>query len=72
MNQLERQVKDAAICYDIMELLMRAGDRLWTIPSDLAQQALAAQKRAQDRKESNKDKRTVRVNNYFAWCCVQG
>lgn len=70
-NNLEKQVKDAAISYEVMELLLRMGDNMWWVPKDLARQALEAQQRAQDRRESNKDKRTVRCFKFcFTWCCI--
>lgn len=69
-GNLDKQVKDAAVCYDVIEMLLRSGDNLWRVPNDLAQQALEAHKKAQDRRDSNKDKRTVRFKDLFSWCCV--
>lgn len=42
-----------------MEQMLKSGDSLWMVPSHLAQQAKEAQKKAQDRKDPDKEKRLV-------------
>lgn len=42
-----------------METLLKAGDKLWTVPNNLASQAKETQKKAQERKDMGKDKKLV-------------
>ncbi|XP_065166071.1 LOW QUALITY PROTEIN: rho GTPase-activating protein conundrum-like [Atheta coriaria] len=50
-EQLTKEINDAAVCCNIMEILLKAADQLWMIPNELVEQAHEAQKRALDRKE---------------------
>jgi hypothetical protein len=63
-EELAKHINGAAVCCVIMETMLRAGLNLWIIPSYLAHQAKEAQKRAQDKKDSgrDRDKRIV--------CCI--
>lgn len=61
-EDLFKQINGAAVCCCVMESILTAGFKLWTVPSSLANQAREAQKRAQVRKNLNnkeKDKRSV-------------
>ncbi|CAG9816644.1 unnamed protein product [Phaedon cochleariae] len=55
-EDLNKQIKDAAVCCVIMETMLNAGDKLWSVPTHLADQAREAQRRAQIRKDLSKDK----------------
>ncbi|KAG5893636.1 hypothetical protein JTB14_015075 [Gonioctena quinquepunctata] len=61
-EDLNKQITDAAVCCCIMETMLKAGVKLWSVPTYLAHQAREAQKRAQVRKDlsKDKDKRIVR------------
>lgn len=61
-EELAKHINGAAVCCVIMETMLRAGLKLWLIPSYLARQAKEAQKRAQDKKDNSRDKRIV--------CCI--
>jgi hypothetical protein len=55
-EELAKHINGAAVCCVIMETMLRAGLNLWIIPSYLAHQAKEAQKRAQDKKDSGRDR----------------
>ncbi|KAJ8945595.1 hypothetical protein NQ314_009118 [Rhamnusium bicolor] len=61
-EELAKRINGAAVCCCIMETMLMAGKKLWTVPNYLAHQAREAQKRAQVRKDlsKDKDKRIVR------------
>ncbi|CAH1103096.1 unnamed protein product [Psylliodes chrysocephalus] len=55
-EDLTKQIKDAAVCCCIVETMLKAGDKLWSVPDYLAEQAREAQKSAQIRRDLSKDK----------------
>ncbi|XP_008193403.1 rho GTPase-activating protein conundrum isoform X1 [Tribolium castaneum] len=55
-EELAKHINGAAVCCVIMETMLRAGLKLWLIPSYLARQAKEAQKRAQDKKDNSRDR----------------
>ncbi|RZC34941.1 rho GTPase-activating protein 18 [Asbolus verrucosus] len=55
-EELAKHINGAAVCCVIMETMLRAGLNLWIIPRYLAHQAKEAQKRAQDKKDSSRDR----------------
>lgn len=55
-EELAKRINGAAVCCCIMETMLKAGEKLWNVPSYLAHQAREAQKRAQVRKDLSKDK----------------
>ncbi|ERL84531.1 hypothetical protein D910_01961 [Dendroctonus ponderosae] len=55
-EELAKQINGAAVCCCIMETLLKAGKKLWTVPNYLASQAREAQRKAQVRKDLGKDK----------------
>ncbi|CAG9855214.1 unnamed protein product [Phyllotreta striolata] len=55
-EDLTKQIKDAAVCCCIVETMLKAGDKLWSVPDYLAEQAREAQKNAQIRRDLSKDK----------------
>lgn len=61
-EELAKRINGAAVCCCVMETMLKAGEKLWVVPSYLAHQAREAQKRAQVRKDlgKDKDKRIVR------------
>lgn len=61
-EEVEKQIRDAAVCCCIMELMLQYGENLWLVPADLARQAQEAQRKAQDKKDLGKDKRFVSIN----------
>ncbi|XP_031336184.1 rho GTPase-activating protein conundrum-like isoform X2 [Photinus pyralis] len=65
-EELVKQINGAAVSCSIVEQMLKAGDNLWMVPADLAEQAKESQKRAQDRKDPGKEKRLS-----FCCCCLR-
>ncbi|KAL1492510.1 hypothetical protein ABEB36_010753 [Hypothenemus hampei] len=55
-EELAKQINGAAVCCCIMEILLKTGNKLWTVPNYLAIQARDARKKAQVKKDLGKDK----------------
>ncbi|KAF5294815.1 hypothetical protein FQA39_LY00299 [Lamprigera yunnana] len=56
-DELVKHINGAAVSCGIVELMLRSCTHLWMVPGNLAQQAKDAHKRAEDRKDSGKEKR---------------
>lgn len=61
-EELAKQINGAAVCCCIMETVLKAGKKLWTVPNYLASQAREAQRKAQVRKDLGKDKERKMVS----------
>ncbi|XP_076262036.1 rho GTPase-activating protein conundrum-like isoform X2 [Rhynchophorus ferrugineus] len=64
-EELAKQINGAAVCCCIMETLLKAGDKLWTVPNNLTSQAREAQRKAQERKDMGKDRKLVVLRNFL-------
>lgn len=69
-EELAKQINGAAVCCCIMETVLKAGKKLWTVPNYLASQAREAQRKAQVRKDLGKDKERKMVSMEKMQVCL--